>query len=67
MFAIKNNLALHFMTLTSFPRGIHSPFVGALDKNSRACSFSGRSGIQSSGLSSSTLQRGRNIRGEKVE
>ena len=47
--------SLHFITLTSFPRGIHNPLVGALAKNSRACSFSGRSGIESSGFSSSTL------------
>lgn len=42
--------ALHCMTLTSFPKGIQSPFVGACARNSRALSLPGTSGMQSSGF-----------------
>jgi hypothetical protein len=42
------------MTLTSFPKGIHNPFEGASARNFLASWFSGRSGMQSSGLSYSS-------------
>lgn len=47
-------LALHCITLTSFPKGIQSPFVGACARNSRALSLPGTSGMQSSGFVSSS-------------
>jgi len=46
--------ALHCITLTSFPKGIQSPFVGACARNSRALSLPGTSGMQSSGFVSSS-------------
>lgn len=48
---------LHCITLTSFPRGIQSPLVGACARNSRAFSLPGTSGMQSSGLVSSSWRR----------
>lgn len=42
----------HCITFTSFPRGIHSPLVGACARKFLASSFPGSAGIQSSGLSS---------------
>ena len=45
------------MTLTSFPSGIQSPLVGVWARNSLACSLPGTSGIQSSGLVSSSWKR----------
>lgn len=47
----------HCITLTSFPRGIQSPLVGAWARNSLACSLPGTSGIQSSGFVSSSCKR----------
>lgn len=47
----------HCITLTSFPRGIQSPLVGAWARNSLACSLPGTSGIQSSGFVSSSYKR----------
>lgn len=42
----------HCITFTSFPRGIHSPLVGAFARKVLASSFPGSAGIQSSGFSS---------------
>lgn len=42
----------HCITFTSFPRGIHSPLVGAWARKLRASSFPGSAGIQSSGFTS---------------
>ena len=42
----------HCITFTSFPRGIHSPLVGAWARKLLAASFPGSAGMQSSGLSS---------------
>lgn len=42
----------HCITFTSFPRGIHSPLVGACARKLLAASFPGSAGMQSSGLSS---------------
>jgi hypothetical protein len=47
----------HCITLTSLPRGIHSPLVGAWARNSLACSLPGTSGIQSSGFVSSSCRK----------
>lgn len=49
--------ALHCMTLTSFPKGIQSPFVGACARNSRALSLPGTSGMQSSGFISFSYRK----------
>ena len=47
----------HCMTLTSFPSGIQSPLVGVWARNSLVCSLPRTSGIQSSGLVSSSWKR----------
>ena len=47
----------HCITFTSFPRGIHSPLVGACARKSLASSFPGSAGMQSSGLSSSSYRQ----------
>lgn len=49
--------ALHCITLTSFPKGIQSPFVGACARNSRALSLPGTSGMQSSGFVSFSYKK----------